>query len=194
MARSFSEIIKDNPLLTRQEFCIECAVGGKQLHYQTLVKDIREGDVISRKDNKIDIRNEKNQKYFSERLKFLENQGKQLGRNLDLEKKELEVAKLREEYNLKKLQRAKMEAELIPTELVYTALASHFKFVRQQFYYAVDQVVNDVVRKHGGSKEDMSNAKTKIIRICNSLVEKAHAQSADEIKRIISDFSALYGK
>lgn len=178
-------------LLTRREFCALCAYKEKGQTYQALVVDIKRGKVVEKKIGQtffIDPKHPLNKSYIEDKKAFY--QLKYVGTAVEwkAEKERIELEKATEDLEIKKMNRAKLEGELIPTELVKIVFKTHLKEVYQQFHNAAGQIAMDTIRKFGGSKADIAEMKGELVESLNVAIEKAQRSSQQQVKQIKAEY------
>ena len=106
---------------------------------------------------------------------------------LDNEKKEKEIEKL-------KIQIAKLNGEVIPTELVKLVLIQNNKAQLVNFKQGADNLLIEFIAMKGLSSKEQAILKGKIIAIANTSNENAIKDSMKQIKNIINEYSSTRGR
>lgn len=107
-------------------------------------------------------------------------------KSLDLEKKELEVEKL-------KIQNAKLNGDVIPTELVKMIFAQHFKSVTTAFHQGADNFITEITKRLDLNREEMVKLRKELVEIINQAVNDSIEESKESIDNIQDEYSMTRG-
>jgi len=113
--------------------------------------------------------------------------------NLDVIAKELEIEKKTEEIELLKIRKEKAKGEVIPTDLVLSVFAQHFKSITNAFYQAADNLAVEMAKEAGKGREMVIKIRGKLVKEVNSAVETSQKESKKELKHIVSEYSMTRG-
>lgn len=113
---------------------------------------------------------------------------------LDVKKKNLEVKKLEEETEIKRLQKEKQMGLVIPTDVVIQLFSTTFKAMTNKFYVAADDILNIAVARLGGSREDTIQMRGDLMEAINTAVKEGQAESLSKIDSIVKEYSDKRGK
>jgi len=109
--------------------------------------------------------------------------------DLDLRKKELDIAKTERETELLAMNLNKKSGVLIPTDLVKALFSQHAKSMTVSFYQAVENLLVDISKKAHLTAEDLSNLRGKLKEIVNSAVDNSVEESKKTLTTMLADFS-----
>ena len=107
-------------------------------------------------------------------------------KRLEMEKKELEVEKL-------KIQNAKLNGEVIPTELVKMIFAQHFKSVTTAFHQGADNFITEITKRLDLKREEMVKLRKELVEIINQAVNDSIEDSKGSIDNIQEEYSEKRG-
>lgn len=107
-------------------------------------------------------------------------------KRLDMEKKELEVEKL-------KIQNAKLNGEVIPTELVKMIFAQHFKSVTTAFHQGADNFITEITKRLDLKRDEMVKLRKELVEIINQAVNDSIEDSKGSIDNIQEEYSQTRG-
>jgi len=88
----------------------------------------------------------------------------------------------------------KLHGEVIPTEVVKSIFAQHFKSISHNFKDTVDNFLADISAKHKFTNEDMASYKGKLIKSINKSIEEGVTESKKSIRSIVKEYSEKRGK
>lgn len=107
-------------------------------------------------------------------------------KRLEMEKKELEVEKL-------KIQNAKLNGEVIPTDLVKMIFAQHFKSVTTAFHQGADNFITEITKRLDLKRDEMVMLRKELVEIINQAVNDSIEDSKGSIDNIQEEYSEKRG-
>lgn len=107
-------------------------------------------------------------------------------KRLEMEKKELEVEKL-------KIQNAKLNGEVIPTDLVKMIFAQHFKSVTTAFHQGADNFITEITKRLDLKRDEMVRLRKELVEIINQAVNDSIEDSKGSIDNIQEEYSQTRG-
>ena len=113
---------------------------------------------------------------------------------LTIDKKQLEVKKLESDIETARMKREKMAGVLIPTDLVMTIFASHFKSVTISFHQAADNFLSNIAKQNDLDREQVAKIRGELSEVINDAVKDAISASKKDIKKIVAEYSQSKGK
>lgn len=175
---------------------------------RTLINQIKEESAPSRKDKKndstppeeretefreskrdhIDFANRSGLLFTEEELNKME--------LVDLEraKKYVDILRTQENIRLIRIQKERLEAKLIPTDLVKDIFRQHFKNMGDEFYQAADNLILIINQRYGGTREDMIKLRSELKGLINDSIKRGKTQSHKDITMLAQDFSESFKK
>ncbi len=109
--------------------------------------------------------------------------------DLDTTKKQAEIKKIELETQIQEQKQRKMLGQLIPTDIVRSLFAQHFKDVTISFKQAADIFLTEVSKKAKLGRNEQAEMKGQLIRIINNAVEESVIQSKKSIDSIVQEYS-----
>lgn len=109
--------------------------------------------------------------------------------SLDKVKRGYEIDKLREEAELKRIQREKLQGILIPTELVKALLILHSKSISTAFHQAADNLLVEFSALKKLTTPETAKLRGIIISITNTAIINSIEQSKKGIGSIVDEYS-----
>ena len=113
---------------------------------------------------------------------------------LSVEKKAQEVKKLKSDIETAEMKRAKMAGELIPTDLVMTIFASHFKSVTVSFHQAANNFLSMIAKQNELDRDQVAKIRGELIEVINKAVKGSIQASKKEIRNVVAEYSQSKGK
>jgi hypothetical protein len=206
------------PLLSRKEFLEICGCS-----HATLSMNIKRGKVFVEDDKRIDTSLPRNNEFMNKQIKKLKakviskdegtpiiknKQQKPItedtepsGRaaedtqkyNLELQAKELDIEIKEQKVIENKLKIAKLQGDVIPTDLVSVVFAQHFKSVTTAFHQGADNFLMIMQKELGMSRKDMAKYRGELIGVINQAVKDGIKDSKSSVKSIVSEYSQKRG-
>lgn len=109
--------------------------------------------------------------------------------DLDTTKKQAEIKKIELETRIQEQKQAKMLGQLVPTDLVKSLFAQHFKDVTISFKQAADIFLTEIAKKAKLGRNEQAEMKGQLIRIINNAVEESVIQSKKSVVKMVQDHS-----
>lgn len=109
--------------------------------------------------------------------------------NMEIEIKELEIIKKKEDIEIAKIKRAKMAGEVIPTELVLLIFASHFKSVTTSFHQAAEVLITTIAKQNNLDRKQIARIRGELIEVINEAVSDGLKSSKKEMKHLVNEYS-----
>ena len=109
--------------------------------------------------------------------------------NMEIEIKELEIIKKKEDIEIAKIKRAKMAGEVIPTELVLLIFASHFKSVTTSFHQAAEVLITTIAKQNNLDRKQIAHIRGELIEVINGAVSEGLKSSKKEMKNLVNEYS-----
>lgn len=110
---------------------------------------------------------------------------------LETQKTEAQVAKIRLDSEILEASRNKMAGKLIPTDLVVGVFQQNFKSFIDSFKNGVDNILTEVAKKARLSRNDVAELRGAMIKIINKSVDEGVDQSLKTVKNIVTEYSRL---
>jgi len=108
---------------------------------------------------------------------------------IENQKKHLEVEKLKEEIEIKRIQKEKQQGLVIPTDVVINLFSTTFKSFINEFYAASEDLGNITVYGLGGKREDVVKFRDTLIKTINKASDKSTKAAMKSIDGIIDVYS-----
>ena len=179
--------------VTRRRFRELCGGDGDPIAHSSLTTAVRDGRIIEKKNESnhyvIDLKNAVNKKFLDHYLSKRINAKSQTIVDTEQRKKEVELELKQRELHIKDLTIAKMNAEVIPTELVGILLRTYTKEIMQNLKHAWERITVDSMRKCKASKQDISAMKGTGVKVLNETVTKARAVIDNKIESIVKEYT-----
>lgn len=105
----------------------------------------------------------------------------------DLQKKEQEIEKL-------KLQNAKLQGQLIPTELVKSLIREFSEAMKISYLDAVESYTTIVAKQKKLTREEESKIKYHFTALINDTLKKQGVNAKKQLKNIVEDYQEVRGK
>lgn len=105
----------------------------------------------------------------------------------DLKKKEQEIEKL-------KLQNAKLQGQLIPTELVKSLIREFSEAMKISYLDAVESYTTIVAKQKKLTREEESKIKQHFTALINDTLKKQGVNAKKQLKNIVEDYQEVRGK
>lgn len=163
------------------------------LSHNTIYADVRRGNLIRGDDKLFDMTLEVNKAYVK-RKQTIDDRTKSDKYDLEKQKRRLEVEKAQEDLEFSRIRRQKLAGDVIPTDLVFTAIAVGFKAITQAYHDAADQMVIDWTAKTRTSQKRKAEMRGALVDTINKAVDKSQELLKDEIKNIVADYSQADGR
>lgn len=112
---------------------------------------------------------------------------------LDREAKYLTVLKAREQVEIERMKKEKMQGEVIPTDLVKQLFNQHFKNLCLQFKDEAEKIATVMVKSLGGKNADKVEIFSRLEGSINRAIDEARELTALDIKQIVMEHSAKRG-
>lgn len=112
---------------------------------------------------------------------------------LDKEKTTLANEKAREEIELLKMKKQRLQGEVIPTDLVKNVLKQHTKSISSSFRQAADNFLTRIASEKGISRTEMASYRGDMVAMINTAIEDSIKISMNGITQIIQEFSEKKG-
>lgn len=109
--------------------------------------------------------------------------------DMEIEIKELEIIKKKEDIEIAKIKRAKMAGEVIPTELVLLIFASHFKSVTTSFHQAAEVLITTIAKQNNLDRKQIARIRGELIEVVNKAVSEGLKSSKKEMKHLVNEYS-----
>ena len=109
--------------------------------------------------------------------------------DMEIEIKELEIIKKKEDIEIAKIKRAKMAGEVIPTELVLLIFASHFKSVTTSFHQAAEVLITTIAKQNNLDRKQIARIRGELIEVVNGAVSEGLKSSKKEMKHLVNEYS-----
>lgn len=113
--------------------------------------------------------------------------------DLELHAKELEIKKKEQDIELGKIKIAKAMGKVIPTDLVKSIFAQHFKSVTTAFHQQAENLLDTVSKQTGMKREQLTTMRGELISIVNKAIEDAATESKDSVKNLVNEYSEKRG-
>jgi hypothetical protein len=113
--------------------------------------------------------------------------------NLERQGKELEIQIKEQKVIENELKIAKLQGDVIPTELVNVVFAQHFKSVTTAFHQGADNFLMIIQKEIGMSRDDMAKYRGELIKVVNQAVKDGIKDSKSSVKTIVSEYSQKRG-
>jgi hypothetical protein len=113
--------------------------------------------------------------------------------DLDMDQKELSIQKMKEEIELKKIQKQKALGQVVPTDMVKIVFTQHNKSIVSAFQNAADNLISTISKKKELTREDSVQIRGEIIEIINEAVKESTANSIAHLKNIVKEYSEKKG-
>jgi len=159
-------------------------------------KGVKDGNEVAKDNVKVDANLENR---YSERANELQDEIKNQKFSTDLEGKtayELKQIKEKREIEYKETQialneikRQKLEAELVPTDLIRSLFARNAKSITTAFHQELDTYITRLQARLKLSSEEVSKMRKEVIETTNKAIEDATSQSKDDLKKIVEEYS-----
>jgi hypothetical protein len=117
-----------------------------------------------------------------------ENAAKLRKHEADIEQKTITTELRQEELDLKRMQRMRLQGQLIPTELVQRTFVIHMKNIADTIYSGSDDIATKMVKILGGDRDNLIQIRKEIIEIMNSCISEAKTRSKRDINNIMSEY------
>lgn len=108
---------------------------------------------------------------------------------LETQQKELAIQKSKEEIELLRIRREKLNGELIPVELVKIIFSQHTKSVLVENHNFLEKILTVFAKSANLSKIESSKIREEILIELNKSAKKSLDESKKSIKEMISEFS-----
>lgn len=109
--------------------------------------------------------------------------------NLGLEKKKLDIEKVKEDIEIAKLKREKLSGELIPTDLVKIIFATHSKSITTGFHQGVENILSQIAKQAGLDREQIAKIRGNLIDIINKGIKTAGTTSRKDLANVVAEYS-----
>lgn len=183
--------------VTRKKFREICGGENNLLAHSTLTTAIKHNVVVEKKDATghyiIDLQDPVNRKYIE---RWATRSMKTISKNVveaEQRKKQLEIQLRERDVKIKDITIAKLNGEVIPTELVGMIIKNYSKHLLQELRYAAERITVDAMRVAGGTKAQSARMKGSLIAAINGAAERARANRDRDIKGIIKDYKQSKG-
>jgi len=113
--------------------------------------------------------------------------------NLERQARELDIEKKEQEVKLNELKIAKLQGDVIPTDLVSVVFAQHFKSVTTAFHQGTDNFLVVIGKEVGLSRDDIAKYRGELIKIVNQAVKDGVKESKESVKNIVEEYSQRRG-
>jgi len=119
----------------------------------------------------------------------------QLNTNFEIDNaiKRLELEKKEQEVELNKLKIAKLQGDVIPTELVKVVFSQHFKSVTNAFHQGADNFITEITKMLSLDREQMVKLRAELVEIINTAVTDSIEESKESINNIQQEYSQKRG-
>ena len=164
-------------------------------------KDHVRAGLMVKEDGLFDLEDPKNKLYVANAIEA--NRRRKLGLNgkgmhkkkteslsVEVEMKQVALAKAKEDYEIQRLKRMKAEGELIPFEAAELAFHVNTGEIWQACKNAAEQLANITVKKLGGTEAEHAEMRGKLVEIFNQAIEESKETYKDQIKRIQDEFKS----
>ena len=108
---------------------------------------------------------------------------------IDLEIKDIELKKKKQEVELKSIQLDKAKGKVIPTDLVKDVMSQQFKSVTIAFHQGADNFILKISKRVDLSADDRASLRNELIDIINESSSNAMKEGKKMIKSIVEDYS-----
>lgn len=119
----------------------------------------------------------------------------QLNTNFEMDNaiKRLELEKKEQEVELNKLKIAKLQGDVIPTELVKVVFSQHFKSVTNAFHQGADNFITEITKMLSLDREQMVKLRAELVEIINTAVTDSIEESKESLRNIQDEYSQRRG-
>lgn len=112
---------------------------------------------------------------------------------IDVEIKELELTKKKQEIELRKIALQKAKGKVIPTDLVKDLFTQQFKSVTTSFHQAADNFIMEISKMAGLKREEIAELRGRLIILINEGITDAQVESKRSLKTIVNDYAEKRG-
>jgi len=112
---------------------------------------------------------------------------------LDQKRLRLQNIKIETETSLLTLKAQKQRGEVIPTDLVKSLFAQHFKSISTAFHHATDNLLVKIAAKKGLTRAEVADFRGEIILMVNEAIKHGANESRKNIQNIINEYSSTKG-
>lgn len=110
---------------------------------------------------------------------------------LEKQQKTMAIEAKRKEMTLTDARIARMHGELMPTDVVNTLFAHHFREVNSQFKQGIDGILSEFGKKLHANGNQMSEMRGRMVQILNECVKKSVANSKKHIETVLKELSEV---
>lgn len=114
--------------------------------------------------------------------------------DLERAKKYVDILRIQEGIRLTRINKERMEAKLIPTDLVKDLFRLHFKNMGEEFYQAADNLILIINQRFGSRREDMVELRSELRRLINESIKRGKELSHKDISSLAEEYSESYKK
>lgn len=107
--------------------------------------------------------------------------------------KRLELEKKEQEVELNKLKIAKLQGDVIPTDLVKVVFSQHFKSVTNAFHQGADNFITEITKMLSLDREQMVKLRAELVEIINTAVTDSIEESKESLRNIQDEYSQKRG-
>lgn len=108
---------------------------------------------------------------------------------LDIEKKELEIEKLRVDTRLQELKEEKIRGEVIPIALVKQLFSTHSQSIVTSQKDGIEFLLINIAKESVFTGDQLARLRGKMVEILNEATDKAVAATKRNMKSLIDEFS-----
>lgn len=160
----------------------------------TLRAAISRGKLIPDEAGLFDDQDPVNAEWIAEKTQELQHDVKVSKVTFNTRKAELETQKAEEDLRMARIKRQKMEGEVIPTDLSKNIFRIHNKNLRMNFTEAAKQIVTDLGKMVGASKDQMAKANENLIITINNFSDRAMEASRADIQNLVEEYADGKGR
>lgn len=113
---------------------------------------------------------------------------------LELEQKKLDIEKRKEEIKKLRIQREKLEAKVIPADLVRDIFRRNGKAITSAFSQELEKYLTILSDKVDISSKQLAEMREQIVTSTNKAISEGVEQSIVEVKDLVDEYSETRGK